>query len=255
MAGNAFTENDVIIWGPADADKTLVFLHYFGGSADTWQWVAQGLKRQYRCMAVNLPGFGGTKPLETPSVKNFAQHTLQLLKSLQVEKYTLIGHSMGGKVAMQMAADAPVGSIQQLILLAPSPPTFEDVPEQEKQQMLVHPSAEAAVANIKKNSVQPLTTDMFELAAGTNYMVDGNTWRWWIEHGMTDSIAADVAGLQMPVTVIASKDDQAITPKMIKEQVMPNLKGARLIETQGFGHLYPLEGPVWVAELLAQLVK
>src|SRR5206468_12553181 len=70
-----------------------------------------------------------------------------------------------------------------LILLAPSPPTIERMPEAEKQQMLVHPSAEAATANIKKNSVQPLTTDAYEIAVATNYIVDGNTWRWWIEDG------------------------------------------------------------------------
>lgn len=255
MSNKALSGNEVNEWGKESNGKTLVFLHYFGGAADTWQWVAYELASQYRSLAINLPGFGGTEPLEEPSVKNFATYVLEVLTEMNVTECVLIGHSMGGKVAMQIAADAPQGLIEQLILLAPSPPTLERMPEAEKQQMLVHPSAEAATANIKKNSVQPLTTDAYEIAVATNYIVDGNTWRWWIEDGMTRSIADQVSNLSMPVTVLASKDDKAITMDMLKNDVMPNLKGARLIETQGLGHLYPLEQPGWVAEMIRQLVK
>ncbi len=255
MSNDALSGNKVNEWGTESSGKTLVFLHYFGGAADTWQWVCYELSNEYRSIAINLPGFGGTAPLEEPSIKNFASYALQLLAELNVNQYTLIGHSMGGKVAMLAAAEAPAGQVEQLILFAPSPPTVERMPDNEKQEMLVHPSAEAATANIKKNSVQPLSTDAYEIAVATNYIVDGNTWRWWIEQGMNDSIAPLVADLQMPVTVIASKDDKAITPEMIKNDVMPNLKGARLIETQGLGHLYPLEQPGYVAEIIKQLVK
>ncbi len=242
-------------WGKQGNGKTLVLLHYFGGSADSWQWVAQELQNDYHVVAVNLPGFGGSSPVEEPSIQAFADDVQHSLTQLQITECVVIGHSMGGKVAMQVAADAAAGMIEQLILLAPSPPTFEDVPADERQQMLVHPSAEAATANIKKNTVQPLTTDGFALAVETNYMADENTWRWWINKGMDDSIADKVTHLTMPVTIISSKDDKAITPKMIDEQVLPYFKGARHIETQGVGHLYPLEQPVWVAEVIRQLVK
>jgi pimeloyl-ACP methyl ester carboxylesterase len=255
MSNNALSGNKVNEWGKESKGKALVFLHYFGGAADSWQWVCYQLSKEYQCYAINLPGFGGTEPLEEPSVKHFAEYVLQLVNELNLDSFTLIGHSMGGKVAMQVAANAPAGMIEQLILLAPSPPTIEAMPEEEKQQMLIHPSAEAATANIKKNSVQPLSTDAYEIAVATNYMVDGNTWRWWIEQGMSQSIADNVAHLQMPVTVLSSTDDPAITSKMIHNEVMPNLKGARLIETQDVGHLYPLEQPSWVAEMIRQLVK
>lgn len=255
MGNNALSGNKVNEWGKESNGKALVFLHYFGGAADSWQWVCYELSKEYRSYAINLPGFGGTEPLEEPSVKHFAAYVLQVMQDLELNSFTLIGHSMGGKVAMQVAADAPAGMVEQLILLAPSPPTVEAMPDAEKQQMLVHPSAEAATANIKKNSVQPLTTDAYEIAVATNYIVDGNTWRWWIEQGISQSIATEVAGLSMPVTVLHSKDDLAITTKMIHDEVMPNLKNARLIETQGLGHLYPLEQPGWVAEIIRQLVK
>lgn len=94
--------NRTIQWG--ERGETLVFLHYFGGSAQSWQWVAEKLSADYRCIAINLPGFGGAPALRTSSVAKFATYVEQELNKLEVDCYTLIGHSMGGKVAMQVAA-------------------------------------------------------------------------------------------------------------------------------------------------------
>ncbi len=56
----------VVRWGTTGTP--LVFLHYFGGSANSWQWVAEELRADCQCIALNLPGFGGTQPLEKPSI-------------------------------------------------------------------------------------------------------------------------------------------------------------------------------------------
>ncbi|QJD94606.1 alpha/beta hydrolase [Mucilaginibacter robiniae] len=245
---NPFSTDKVVQWG--NNGPVLVFLHYYGGSAQTWQWVAQKLADQYRCVAINLPGFGGAAPLEKPSIANMAADIEQQLQYLGITDYTLIGHSMGGKIAMQMAAN-PGNTIKKLVLLAPSPPTFEKIPEKEIQRMLDHPSGEAAAYNIKKNTIQPLGTEQYALAIDTNYMADGSTWRWWPLEGINHSIADLTKSLTMPVTVIASKDDAAITYEMVTDEVMPNLpSNTRLITTHGIGHLYPLEAPGWLAELL-----
>lgn len=105
------------------AGDVLVFLHYFGGSAQSWQWVAEKLSDNYRCVALNLPGFGGTPPLEKPSTQGFADFVRSALSKLKIGRCALIGHSMGCKIALQVAADAAPETIQQLILVAPSPPT------------------------------------------------------------------------------------------------------------------------------------
>lgn len=53
MSGN----NKIINWG--DQGSVLVFLHYFGGSAQSWLWVAESLSDAYRCTAIDFPDFGG----------------------------------------------------------------------------------------------------------------------------------------------------------------------------------------------------
>jgi len=251
---DTLTANKAIISG--SGETTLIFLHYFGGSAESWQWVTNTLSGQYRCVAINLPGFGGTAMQDQPSIAGFAAYVQLQLQNLGIKRYVLIGHSMGGKIAMQVAVNERKNNIiQQLILLAPSPPSTERKPESEKQRMLNHPSAEEATTTVKTAIVQTLNNDQYALAINTQYIADNDVWRWWIQEGMNQSIADEVKTLTLPITVIASKDDPAVTYKMTSDDTMPNLPAhAKLITTDGIGHLYPLEAPGWLAELLKIII-
>ena len=127
--------NKIMKWG--NDGSVLVLLHYFGGSAQSWFWVAEKLSDDYRCIAINFPGFGGEPPMKSPSIQGFADYVRKLLVSLGIKTYTLIGHSMGGKIALQMAAGDSGKSIQQLILVAPSPPTTEPTPKKKKNECFI----------------------------------------------------------------------------------------------------------------------
>ncbi|MBB6613174.1 alpha/beta hydrolase [Pontibacter sp. Tf4] len=249
MAG----KNTVLEWG--SKGNVLVFLHYFGGSAQSWQWVAQRLSDDYRCIALNLPGFGKIPALEAPSIKAFADFVREELEKLGVKSYILIGHSMGCKIALQVAAEDTAGAVQQLILVAPSPPTIEPMPQKEKERMLHHPDAHEAETSIANAIKCPITQQQHDLAIQTQLRTDPATWRWWLLEGMQHSIAERVKGLQIPIAVLASVDDPVITADVIQEQVMKVLKQAKLISTNGIGHLSPMEAPDWVASHIRELVS
>ena len=232
----------------SDQPEVLVFLHYFGGSADSWDWVIEKLPDEYKFATITLPGFGTTPAMKTPSIQAFAEFVLQELAAKKIEKYSLVGHSMGAKIAVQIAATVPKNTIRQLILVAPSPPTFEETQEKEKEQMLHHTEPGVAEKLIKSAIKISLTDNQFALALNTQLATDETTWRWWILDGMKHSIANQIQHLDIPVTVLASEDDPVITPEVIKEQVMPYLNNAQLITTKGIGHLSPFEAPEWIAQ-------
>ena len=232
----------------------MVFLHYFGGAAESWQWVAEALSATHRCVAINLPGFGNVKALKEPSIHGMAENVLQTLEQLEISDCALVGHSMGGKIALQVAAKANESIVKQLVLLAPSPPSIERMPAPEKERMLHHPNLAEAKKTVQQVTVAPLTVSRYALAVDTQLRIDQKTWRWWIQEGMDLSIIDQIPRLTVGVTVLASKDDPAITYEMINEEVMPYLPQANLITTARVGHLLPLECPEWVARQLQEIL-
>ncbi len=231
---------------------TLVFLHYFGGSAKSWSWLIDLLSKEFRCVALNLPGFGNTEIHHEPSVEYYATFVQDALNAVNISSYILIGHSMSGKIAVEMAAQGHGKAMQQLILLAPSPPAIERMPEAEKERMLNHPNKKVAEDTVRKIIVKPISSEQFETAVVTQLEIDETVWRWWINTGMNTPLRHDTKHLNgVPVTVVTSADDPCITLKMIHEDVLPNLpEDVKLITCAGIGHLYPMEDAEWLAEVI-----
>ncbi|MGF1536852.1 MAG: alpha/beta fold hydrolase [Elainellaceae cyanobacterium] len=245
-----------IQWG--NGDRVVVFLHYFGGAAESWCWVAEQLTQQLtdcRCIALNLPGFGGTAAPKHLSLQHYADAVSTELTQLGVNKYVLIGHSMGGKVALQVTVSSSTPP-QHVVLVAPSPPTQEPMPEAEKQRLLDnHPSRENAETTLSNATQKALTDEQRELAIQTHMNIEDGPWRWWLREGMNHSIADQMAQISVPVTVLASKDDPVIDYGLIQSDVLDVIPGAKAVAIAGVGHLIPLEAPNWVIAQLCQIVQ
>ena len=94
----------------------LVFVHGFMGGSRQWQAQARALATRFDVICVDLPGFGENAQLEAlDSIADFAKWVLNVLSARGIERFHLIGHSMGGMVVQEMVATAPE-RIEQLVL-------------------------------------------------------------------------------------------------------------------------------------------
>ena len=100
---------------------TLIVLHGLFGMADNWNSIAQGLidkctsqGRGIRIIAVDLPGHGASDGLEDYSYESLARVVYQGLEEFLQEPVYLMGHSLGGKVAMTLADRGRFPSFHQL---------------------------------------------------------------------------------------------------------------------------------------------
>jgi pimeloyl-ACP methyl ester carboxylesterase len=96
----------------------VVALHGLGGNHLNWMAVADGLRRWGRVLAPDLPGFGYSPPARSYSIRAHARVVIDLLESLG-RAGLLLGNSMGGLVAMRIAADRP-DLVARLVLLSPA---------------------------------------------------------------------------------------------------------------------------------------
>ena len=105
--------------GPKDA-PVLLLLHGFGSSLQTWDaWTTQ-LEKNYRVISLDLPGFGltGPSPANNYSEQNDVSTLTHFADKLGLSSFSLIGHSMGGKMAWGLAASQPE-RVKALVLIAP----------------------------------------------------------------------------------------------------------------------------------------
>lgn len=86
--------------GPA-----ILFLHGLGGDKNNWQPQLDALAADFRCLAWTMPGYGDSRALDDLTWPNLATAATQLLDHVGVESATVVGLSMGGYVAQQLAAD------------------------------------------------------------------------------------------------------------------------------------------------------
>lgn len=85
----------------------LVVLHGLFGSADNWRSHIKSWAETRRVIAVDLRNHGRSPHVSGMSYSEQAADVIALLDRLEIEQCDLLGHSMGGKVAMQVALDAP----------------------------------------------------------------------------------------------------------------------------------------------------
>ncbi|MCE9616466.1 MAG: 2-succinyl-6-hydroxy-2,4-cyclohexadiene-1-carboxylate synthase [Lentisphaerae bacterium] len=105
------------------AAQPVVLLHGFLGSADDWDLVAADLARDCYCIAIDLPGHGGSIRLPNPASYTFAgaaEEIQEVLEDLRVANAVLAGYSMGGRLALQLAVQNP-GRWRALVLESASP--------------------------------------------------------------------------------------------------------------------------------------
>jgi pimeloyl-ACP methyl ester carboxylesterase len=86
----------------------VLLLHGWGGAIESFAPVLDDLHRSYTVAAFDLPGFGRSSlPPTTWGSADYAHLTLKIMEHLQLDRPHLIGHSFGGQVSIQLAANAP----------------------------------------------------------------------------------------------------------------------------------------------------
>jgi esterase len=105
------------------AGPPLAILHGLFGSGRNWTSIAQGLAPQHRVIALDLRNHGASPWAETMGYAEMAEDVRASLSARGYEHYALLGHSMGGKVAMMAALQHPE-TVQRLIVADIAPVSY-----------------------------------------------------------------------------------------------------------------------------------
>jgi pimeloyl-ACP methyl ester carboxylesterase len=236
-----------------DGDLTLVFLHYYGGSSRTWKYVTAKLAPDLRTVAIDHRGWGESDaPADGYGLADLAADAEGVIAALNLRRYVLVGHSMGGKVAQLMASRQPAG-LAGLVLVAPSPPSPMIMPAQAREMMAgayaSRVTVEAAIDNML--TAKPLRQEDREQVIEDSLRGAPPAKIAWPKFTSLEDIAAYVADINVPTLVIAGELDRVDPPIRLQAELLPRIPQAVMHVLPGTGHLSMLESSDEVAALIA----
>lgn len=107
-----------ICYSDSGSGQAVIFLHGWGTSNDTYKDLITILSNKYRCIGIDLPGFGKSDIIDDLTLSRISRIINKLIRKIGIKKFYLIGHSLGGAVALVYASRYQV-KINRLVLISP----------------------------------------------------------------------------------------------------------------------------------------
>lgn len=97
-----------------------VLVHGLGDEADTWRYLLPELSTNYHVIAPDLPGFGRSdQPQRSYSMQFYEEALAELYQALDIERASLVGHSLGAMIVQSFALNHPE-KVERLVLVSGS---------------------------------------------------------------------------------------------------------------------------------------
>jgi pimeloyl-[acyl-carrier protein] methyl ester esterase len=246
--------------------RDLVLLHGWSMNLHVWDELTQELARRFRVIAIDLPGHGGSDwdaAASTPAAHSWRVH--ETLAPL-TERYSLVGWSLGGQYALDLAAALPSG-IERLVLVSTTPRflaapgwPFGTAPALlAKLAERLRVDAARALEDFMSLQVRGNTprTAARVLKALRAALKKGAARPDALAHGLERLRNADLrpalSMVRMPALVIAGSHDRIVRPGA--SRALAALADARYVEFEGAAHAPFLSHPKRFAEVLSEFLR
>jgi 3-oxoadipate enol-lactonase len=242
--------------GPA-----VLFLHGIGGDAECFRPQLAHFGREFRAIAWNMPGYGGTPLLPRTTFPTLADAVAALLDARGIARVHLVGHSLGGMIAQEFAVRHP-GSLASLTLSGTTAAFGKpDGAFQQEfiRQRLAPLEAGKAMADLAASLVGGLIGPApdpagMAIALASMSRVPPETYRAALECLVGFDRRDALPHIAVPTLLIAGGADTT-APAAVMERMAAKIPGARFVALPGAGHLANLEQPAVFNRVLEDFLR
>ena len=239
--------------------EPLLFVHGFLENSSMWTDIATEFSKNFRVVSVDLPGFGKSEMLDGSDMMSlFAECTHHLVREIQLDSFTLIGHSMGGYVSLELLGLC-ASRIKHICLMHST--AFADTEEKKLNrtraiQMLTDKK------NIYLKTAIPLLFEnkmRLKCAGEIKKMISE------AENSSTEAIVSALKGMATRKnqnerlktfpgckTYLIGRNDPLLNSYDLKVEAMKN--GAKILEISEAGHMSHWETPDIALEMMKEII-
>ncbi len=242
-------------------DEVLVFVHGFALSIASWTGVLELLPEEYHAYALDLRGHGQSEQPGSYQLPEFVEDIYAFTQELGIEKFTYVGHSMGGKIGYQFALDHQ-DLLNGLFLIAPSPARAYFLPPDEQasslaQMKMMFESAEIIrgglvyqlAASLSEELLNEIASDMVATDPVAREEIFG-----WFTGIKGTNLEPELHNIRVPTLILAAAEDFYCPPDLERRYVS-QIEGCRFEVWEDGGHMMPLDSPQRLVDLLVSFIE
>lgn len=244
-------------------EKTILLVHGLASNAGFWRYVIPELSKNYRVIAVDLPGYGKSQKGAYPySMTFFADQIKRLADELKLDKFIFVGHSMGGQIGITFSLKYPE-RLEKLVLASPA--GVEEFEQGEGDWLR---------SVMTKSSIKKTTEDGIRKNLAMNFYSWSDKWEWMVEervrmikakdfdefaytvvrcvNGMLDEPTFDkIKNISVPTLIVHGKYDGLIPNPYLNPGFTADvfqwgakqISNCKLYEIDNCGHMLQIEHP------------
>jgi pimeloyl-ACP methyl ester carboxylesterase len=255
----AFTQSAISVV-KTGRGKPIVFLPGFTAPGSVWDETVKHLDQPYTSYVISYAGFNGLKPIATPWYDAIKKELIGYIKNENLTDITLIGHSMGGNLAVDLAVDLPV-EVTGLILV-------ESIPCMRAMMMPGVPASSLQYNSPYNNQILSMSDEDFKKMATamsnnmtnttsqvevlTNWSINAD--RKTYVYGYTDLLKLDLrdklSAIKTHTLIVGASFPNKEMIKANYEKQYTNLKDQEIVIANASKHFIMFDEPEWLYTLV-----
>ena len=251
--------------------KPMIFIPGLASSGEVWKDTVAQFANRYECHVVTLAGFAGVAPIATPLLSTVQKELAEYIDAKKLDRPIMVGHSLGGFLALRMGADTPA-KVGRLVIVDSLPALgavqMPDITPEQLKSMAARmrdgmKSQDATTfAEGQRRSVASMVAkpDDLERVLGWGRKSDGAT----VMNAMHDLIATDlrvdIERIKSPTLVLGSwiaykeYTTRAAVENTFRTQYQ-KLSGVTIEVADTARHFIMYDDPKWMVERMEKFLK
>jgi pimeloyl-ACP methyl ester carboxylesterase len=247
-----------VTWGPASAPPVLL-LHGLTGHARTWDALARDLAADFRVIALDQRGHGDSDraPDGDYGVATMAGDVERFVEALGLERFALVGLSMGGRVGIAYAGGRHAARIERFCIVDIGPEIHLPGLERIRQMMAGSPerieSEEQAVEFVRRANPRMAEAGLRDRVRHGLRPLAGGGFEWKYDKALRDMMRQGgrrdtidlwepLRRIPVPALLVRGADSDVLSAEVAKRMI-DALPDGRLVEIPGAGHTVPADQP------------
>ena len=238
-------------------DHVVICLHGWFGSAEGWGYLPEVVdRRRFTYVFPEMRGYGARRgELGTYSMEEYATDALEAVSGMAIDRFSVIGHSMGGKAAASILAQAP-DRVRGMVGISPVPPSPVPMDHESRKLFFGAPGNDD-----NRRMIIDFTTGGGSSSAWLDDMVafsrsnsDELAFAGAVQSWVNDDYLSAIEDRGTPIVCIVGENDPALSADVMRQTWMQAFQNVSLVELQSCGHYSMHEVPVrLVTEIEAYL--